>query len=89
MTDDASLPFSQVPGHPTFRGMAVNAVAMIPLLSTDKQGLERDSFSAKSFRSLIDSLHHYSRRNTENMLDTSLQEVDIQQSQSTLSTILV
>ena len=80
---DTSLPFSQVPGRPTFTGMAVNAVAMVPLLSTDKQGHESDSFSSKSFVTLMQSLTHYSRRDAEESVGIALQNVDIQQSNHT------
>lgn len=49
---------SQVPGNPSFRNAAVNAVAVVPLLSSDKNG-EHSSFSTQSFANLTSALQRH------------------------------
>jgi hypothetical protein len=51
------MTLSQIPGAPTFRSSAVNAVAVIPLLSSQNNGQDDSStHSTKSFQDLIDIL---------------------------------
>lgn len=57
---NAPLSFSKVPGNPSFRKAAVNAVALVPLLSSKDDGAERPSKSAASFAELLESLRHHS-----------------------------
>lgn len=53
-----------VPGTPSFRASAVNAIAVIPLLSSDKYGEDDSStFSSKSFRELLEALNRYNQAN--------------------------
>lgn len=59
-----SVPLSQIPSYPTFRASAVNAVAIVPLLSSDKNGHDDpNTHSSKSFQSLLDALTRYSQTN--------------------------
>lgn len=51
---------SQVPGTPTFRDAAVNAVAIIPLLSSDKNGDIETSHSSAAFKDLWTALRRHS-----------------------------
>jgi Transport protein Trs120 or TRAPPC9, TRAPP II complex subunit len=51
--------FSQIPGSPAFRSAATNAVAIIPLLSSDKDGNIATTHSAKSFRDLFKAFDRY------------------------------
>jgi len=51
---------SQITGSPTFRASAVNAVAVIPLLSSDRNGFDDPTtHSSKSFDSFLSSLHRH------------------------------
>jgi hypothetical protein len=54
------LSFSKVPGSPSFRKAAVNAVALVPLLSSKDNGAEIASQSAASFTELLESLRAHS-----------------------------
>ena len=51
------LSFSKVPGNPSFRKAAVNAVALVPLLSNKEDGGESRSLS--SFADLLESLRRH------------------------------
>lgn len=51
---------SQVPANPSFRNAAVNAVAVVPLLSHDQKGEISDTHSARSFTDLIEALRRHS-----------------------------
>jgi len=53
------ISFSQVPGSPSFRSSSTNAVAVIPLLSSDKDGNVTTTHSAKSFRDLFKAFDRY------------------------------
>lgn len=56
---NAPLSLSKVPGNPSFRKAAVNAVALVPLLSSgndDKDGAPPPTKSAVSFADLLESL---------------------------------
>ena len=53
------MAFSQVPGSPSFRSAATNAIAVIPLLSSDKDGNITTTNSAKSFRDLFGAFDRY------------------------------
>ena len=57
MPNDPS--FSQVPGSPSFRSANLNAIAVIPLLSSDKDGAIPNTHSAKSFRDLFNAFDRY------------------------------
>jgi hypothetical protein len=61
MAPPAALPFSfsQVPGSPSFRNSAVNTVALVPLLSSDKDGEIATTKSAQSFGDLFNGLHRH------------------------------
>mmetsp|Transcript_4602 Transcript_4602/g.10885 ORF Transcript_4602/g.10885 Transcript_4602/m.10885 type:complete len:1558 (+) Transcript_4602:62-4735(+) len=51
------MTLSQIPSAPSFRSSAVNAVAIIPLLSSDRKGQDDDTtHSSKSFRELMEAL---------------------------------
>jgi len=50
---------SQITGSPTFRASAINAVAVIPLLSSDRNGEDSTTHSSKSFDSFLSSLHRH------------------------------
>ena len=60
----ASHPFglSQIPGDPSFRNSSVNAVAVIPLLSTDNEGNVTASRSVDSFRHLLMALQRHTKQ---------------------------
>lgn len=59
----APLSFSKVPGNPSFRKKAVNAVALVPLLAgNDNKGDGADTTSSKSlasFATLLESLRRH------------------------------
>lgn len=57
--DREIMTFSQVPGSPSFRSSATNAVAVIPLLSNDKDGNVASTHSARSFRDLFRAFDRY------------------------------
>lgn len=60
----APITLSQVPGLPTFRSSAVNAIAVIPLLSSDRSGHDNpDTYSSQSFRDLLAALSRYHQQN--------------------------
>ena len=60
MTSVGPTTLSQVPGKATFRSNAVNAVAVIPLLSSDRSGQDDPTtFSSKSFQDLIGAFGRY------------------------------
>jgi len=50
---------SQITGSPTFRASAINAVAVIPLLSSDRNGEDSTTHSSESFDSFLSSLHRH------------------------------
>ena len=54
---DEEKPLSKIPGSPNFRNSAVNAVAMVPLLSKGSSA----TYSGRSFRLLMLSLQRYAR----------------------------
>lgn len=72
------MPFSHISGRPSFRTAAVNAVAMVPLLSTDKEGHESDSYSSQAFVTLMKALERYSHRDDDTNVSPELEDVDIQ-----------
>jgi Transport protein Trs120 or TRAPPC9, TRAPP II complex subunit len=56
----APVALSQVPGSPSFRSSAVNAIAVIPLLSSDRMGHDNpNTHSSQSFRDLLEALSRY------------------------------
>jgi hypothetical protein len=56
------MALSQAPGRPTFRSNAVNAVAVIPLLSSDRNGHDDPTtYSSQSFHDLMDALGRYNK----------------------------
>ena len=58
------MTLSQVPGSPSFRSSAVNAIAVIPLLSSDRSGHDNpNSHSSQSFRDLLAALSRYHAQN--------------------------
>ncbi|KAG7338886.1 transport protein [Nitzschia inconspicua] len=64
------MSFSQVPGAPTFRSSAINAVAVVPLLSSDHQGQDDlNTNSSRSFHDLMALLQRYNQ-NSGNHLGT-------------------
>ncbi|CAJ1923429.1 unnamed protein product [Cylindrotheca closterium] len=51
------MTLSQIPSSPSFRSSAVNAVAIIPLLSSDRKGQDDDTtHSSRSFQELMEAL---------------------------------
>jgi hypothetical protein len=83
---DGQVPFSQVAGNPTFRDQAINAVAMIPLLSSPPS--RENSESCRSFKLLLQSLERYANAQVstgkklpkaieELESDDDMQEVDV------------
>jgi hypothetical protein len=59
MASPSSVPFtfSEIPGNPSFRNSAVNAVALIPLLSSGSDGeVDAATRSSGSFRDLLSAL---------------------------------
>lgn len=59
------MTLSQVPGSPSFRSSAVNAIAVIPLLSSDRNGHDNpNTYSSQSFRDLLAALSRYHQQNT-------------------------
>jgi hypothetical protein len=59
------MTLSQVPGSPSFRSSGVNAVAVIPLLSSDRSGQDNpNTASSKSFNDLLDALNRYNSQAT-------------------------
>lgn len=75
-------PFSSVPGRPSFRSASLNAVAMVPLLSTNNQGGENNSHSSQSFHLLLESLRRYSknRGSSSSVGDSTMSEVPLDNS---------
>eukprot|EP00537_Pseudo-nitzschia_pungens_P017124 CAMPEP_0172407032 /NCGR_PEP_ID=MMETSP1061-20121228/72978_1 /TAXON_ID=37318 /ORGANISM="Pseudo-nitzschia pungens, Strain cf. pungens" /LENGTH=157 /DNA_ID=CAMNT_0013142893 /DNA_START=110 /DNA_END=580 /DNA_ORIENTATION=+ len=62
---------SQMIGSPTFRSAAVNAVAVIPLLSSSNDGRDDPTtHSSKSFHDLLHSLHRHNRQNNNILSST-------------------
>lgn len=60
MSGGAPVSLSQVPGSPTFRSSAVNAIAVIPLLSSDRTGHDNpNTYSSQSFHHLLEALSRY------------------------------
>ena len=58
------MTLSQVPGSPSFRSSAINSIAVIPLLSNDKNGQDDpNTFSSQSFHELLDALNRYNKDN--------------------------
>lgn len=56
------MTLSQIPSSPSFRSSAVNAVAVIPLLSIDKNGQDDNTtHSSRSFQELQDALKRYNK----------------------------
>jgi hypothetical protein len=69
------MSLSQVPGGPSFRTAAVNAVAVIPLLSSDRNGHDDPTtFSSKSFLEFIDALDRYQYQQQEEQQQQLLQD---------------
>ena len=59
-TSAPPVSLSQVPGSPTFRSSAVNAIAVIPLLSSDRTGHDNpNTHSSQSFQYLLTALSRY------------------------------
>lgn len=68
----APVSLSQVPGSPSFRTSAVNAIAVIPLLSSDRSGHDNpDTHSSRSFQDLLEALsrYHTSQNASEGSID--------------------
>ena len=62
----APTTLSQVPGNPSFRSSAVNAVAVIPLLSSDRNGQDDPTtYSSKSYNDLMDALRRYNKQGSQ------------------------
>lgn len=57
--DNDIMAFSQVPGSPSFRSSATNAIAVMPLLSSNKDGDIATTHSARSFRDLFKAFDRY------------------------------
>ena len=55
----APLSFSKVPGNPSFRKKAVNAVAIVPLLAGNDEGGAVSTKSLDSFADLLESLRRH------------------------------
>lgn len=54
------MTLSQIPSSPSFRSSAVNAVAIIPLLSSDRKGQDDNTtHSSKSFQELMEALSRH------------------------------
>jgi hypothetical protein len=65
MGSGAPMTLSKVPGNPSFRSSAVNAIAVIPLLSSDRNGEDdNNTFSSKSFHDLLDALARYNKQDS-------------------------
>jgi hypothetical protein len=65
ISNGAPMTLSQVPGSPSFRSSAVNAVAVIPLLSSDRNGQDDPTtHSSQSFVDLLDALGRYNNHKT-------------------------
>ncbi|GAX10720.1 hypothetical protein FisN_14Lh236 [Fistulifera solaris] len=56
-----SFGISEIPGSPSFRNSAVNAIAVIPLLSSKRDGDDASTKSTKSFGDLFDALRRYTQ----------------------------
>jgi hypothetical protein len=56
-----SFGISEIPGSPSFRNSAVNAIAVIPLLSSKRDGDDASTKSTKSFGDLLDALRRYTK----------------------------
>eukprot|EP00934_Nitzschia_sp_Nitz4_P004402 Nitzschia sp. Nitz4//scaffold5_size260463//126788//131622//NITZ4_000982-RA/size260463-augustus-gene-0.33-mRNA-1//-1//CDS//3329555340//4392//frame0 len=73
------MTLSQVPASPSFRASAVNAVAVIPLLSSTRDGHDNpNTHSSRSFQFLLDALNRY------NTLNANAQDSTPNSSDSTL-----
>ena len=71
---------SQMIGSPTFRSSAINAVAVIPLLSSNNDGRDNpNTNSCKSFDAFVGSLH---RHNSNNRANARMQSAPINDDQS-------
>lgn len=65
MTPPSSTGLSMVPGNPTFRDSAVNMVALVPLLSSNKDGDISTTRSAHSFGELWTALARHANIDTD------------------------
>lgn len=85
---DGNNPFSQVPGNPTFRNQATNAVALIPLMQSHPEMMgDAVTNSERSFKLLFQSLQRYADsqvasgkklpKDLEDFDDESLEEVEV------------
>lgn len=61
--------FSEVPGSPSFRSSCSNPIAVVPLLSSNRDGSIATTHSAKSFRDLFNAFNRY----RQNIQSTSSQ----------------
>jgi hypothetical protein len=65
--------FSEIPGNPSFRNSAVNAVALIPLLSSgSSDGEVADTRSSASFRDLLEALGRHATTATRSTHEDDL-----------------
>jgi hypothetical protein len=69
---DVPFAFSQVPGDPSFRSSSINAVAVVPLLSSDKHGELPNTFSVQSYANLCAALQGKSPDDTTGDIDILL-----------------
>ncbi|GKY98965.1 hypothetical protein MPSEU_000852200 [Mayamaea pseudoterrestris] len=76
---DIPFSFSQVPGDPSFRSLAVNCVALVPLLSSDKLGEETKTSSVQSYQRLCAALQGQGDLSTDasSSNESKTKEVDI------------
>jgi hypothetical protein len=59
------MTLSQIPSNPSFRASAVNGVAVIPLLSSDRNGQDDpNTHSSKSFQNLLDAFQRHNEEAT-------------------------
>eukprot|EP00980_Cylindrotheca_fusiformis_P007577 scaffold1580_cov116-Cylindrotheca_fusiformis.AAC.12 len=59
------MTLSQIPSSPSFRSSAVNAVAVIPLLSSDRNGQDDNTtHSSRSFQQLLEALKRFDKEPT-------------------------
>jgi len=71
-TSDGPVRLSQMVGSPTFRSSAVNAVAVIPLLSSSNDGRDDPTtHSSKSFEDFMRSLHRHNRGSDSDSYETN------------------
>jgi Transport protein Trs120 or TRAPPC9, TRAPP II complex subunit len=62
------MSLSQVPGAPTFRSSAINAVAVVPLLSSDRHGQDDlTTHSSQSFNDLMALLKRYNQNSSSDL----------------------